>query len=330
MLKKIAVLTSGGDAPGMNACIRAVVRSAVAKGIEVFGVFRGYDGLIDGDFQKMGLRSVSNIITQGGTILKTSRSERFMTKEGRNKAIENLQRFDIDGLIVIGGNGSYTGAHILQQEWAGPHAGAGKIVGIPGTIDNDITGTDYTLGADTAVNTALGAMDKIRDTVHSMERIFIVEVMGRLEGFIAIRTGLAGGAEDILVPDTDYKIADICEDIKKGRKKGKVSWIVVVSEGVATAEEIAKLIGESTGFEVRHVTLGHVQRGGSPTAFDRILAARFGAVSVEALINGQSDKAIGIEADQITLTDFTKACQHSAKKLALDRELYRLTKLLAT
>jgi len=324
MLKKIAVLTSGGDSPGMNACIRAVVRSAVSKGIETFGVMRGYDGLIDGEFKSMGLRSVSNIITEGGTVLKTSRSERFMTKEGRKKAIENLDRFNIDGLIVIGGNGSYTGAHILQQEWAG------RVVGIPGTIDNDIAGTDYTLGADTAVNTALGAMDKIRDTVHSMERIFVVEVMGREEGFIAIRTGLAGGAEDILVPDIDYKITDICEDIKEGRKKGKVSWIVVVSEGVATAEEIAKLIHENTGFEVRYVTLGHIQRGGSPTAFDRILGARFGTAAVEALINGQSDKAIGIEADQIVLTDFTKACQHSPKKVALDRELYRLTKLLAT
>jgi len=204
------------------------------------------------------------------------------------------------------------------------------VVGVPGTIDNDLSGTDYTLGADTAVNTALGAMDKIRDTVHSMERIFVVEVMGRQDGFIAIRTGLAGGAEDILVPDNDYRIDDICEDIKKGRKKGKVSWIVVVAEGVASAEEIAKLIHENTDFEVRHVTLGHVQRGGSPTAFDRILGSRFGAAAVEALINGQKDKAIGIESDQIVLTDFTKACQHSPKKMVLDRELYRLTKLLAT
>ena len=324
MLKKIAVLTSGGDSPGMNACIRAVVRSAASKGIEVFAVMRGYEGLIDAEFKEFGLRSVSNIITQGGTIIKTSRSERFMAKEGRKKAIENLNKFNIDGLIVIGGNGSYTGAHILQQEWAG------KVVGIPGTIDNDVAGTDYTLGADTAVNTALGAMDKIRDTVHSMERIFVVEVMGRLEGFIAIRAGLAGGAEDILVPDTDYTIGEICNEIKNGRKKGKVSWIVVVSEGVATGAEIAKLINENTGFETRHVTLGHIQRGGSPTAFDRILAARFGAAAVEALINGQSDKAIGIEADQITLTDFIKACQHSPKKIALDRELYRLTMLLAT
>ncbi|OIO79102.1 MAG: 6-phosphofructokinase [Candidatus Omnitrophica bacterium CG12_big_fil_rev_8_21_14_0_65_43_15] len=324
MLKKIAVLTSGGDAPGMNACIRAVVRAGVSKGIEVFGVMRGYEGLIDGELKSMALRSVSNIITAGGTIIKTSRSERFLTKEGRKKAIENLDKYKIDGLIVIGGNGSFTGAHILQQEWQG------MVVGVPGTIDNDLSGTDYTLGADTAVNTALGAMDKIRDTVHSMERIFVVEVMGRQDGFIAIRTGLAGGAEDILVPDNDYRIDDICEDIKKGRKKGKVSWIVVVAEGVASAEEIAKLIHENTDFEVRHVTLGHVQRGGSPTAFDRILGSRFGAAAVEALINGQKDKAIGIESDQIVLTDFTKACQHSPKKMVLDRELYRLTKLLAT
>jgi len=324
MLKKIALLTSGGDSPGMNACIRAVVRSAASKGIEVFGVMRGYDGLIDAEFKPMGLRSVSNIITLGGTVLKTSRSERFMTKEGRKKAIDNLNKYGINGLVVIGGNGSFTGAHILQQEWDG------NVVGVPGTIDNDLAGTDYTLGADTAVNTALDAMDKIRDTVHSMERIFVVEVMGRLEGFIAIRAALAGGAEDVLVPETDYTIGEICNDIKNGRKKGKVSWIVVVSEGVATGSEIAKLINENTGFETRHVTLGHIQRGGSPTAFDRILGARLGAASVEALINDEKDKMVGIEADGIVLVDFIKACQHSPKKIALDRELYRLIKLLAT
>lgn len=324
MLKRIAVLTSGGDAPGMNACIRAVVRSAASKGIEVFGIIKGYDGLIDADFKNMGLRSVSNIITQGGTILKTARSERFLKKEGRKQAIDNLNKLGIDGLVVIGGNGSFKGAHILQNEWAG------SVVGVPGTIDNDLWGTDYTIGADTAVNTALSAMDKIRDTVHSMERIFVVEVMGREEGFIAIRAGLAGGAEDILVPDTDYKIGEICEEIKEGRQKGKVSWIVVVAEGVATAREIADLIHEKTGFEARYVTLGHIQRGGSPTAFDRILASRLGAAAVEALINGQKDKMVGIEADQVVFVDFSKACQHSPKKLALDRELYRLTKLLAT
>lgn len=324
MLKKIAVLTSGGDSPGMNACIRAVVRSAVAKGIGVFGVIKGYDGLIDGDFKDMGLRSVSNIITQGGTILKTARSDRFLTKEGRKQAVANLVKLGVDGLVVIGGNGSFKGAHILQNEWHG------QVIGVPGTIDNDLWGTDYTIGADTAVNTALGAMDKIRDTVHSMERIFVIEVMGREEGFIAIRVGLAGGAEDIIVPDTDYKIGDMCEDIKRGREKGKVSWIIVVSEGVAPAEEIAKLIHEKTGFEVRHITLGHIQRGGSPTAFDRILASRLGAAAVEALINADMDKMVGIEADAVVLVDFSKACQHSPKKLALDRELYRLTKLLAT
>jgi len=324
LLKRIAVLTSGGDSPGMNACIRAVVRSGVAKGIKVFGVIKGYDGLIDADFKDMGLRSVSNIITQGGTVLKTARSERFMTKDGRKTAIESLKKFEIDGLVVIGGNGSFTGAHILQQEWDG------SIVGVPGTIDNDLAGTDYTLGADTAVNTALDAMDKIRDTVHSMERIFVVEVMGRQEGFIAIRVGLAGGAEDIIVPDNDYRIGEICDEIRQGRKKGKVSWIVVVSEGVATAEEVAKLIHDNTDYEVRHITLGHIQRGGSPTAFDRILAARLGAAAVDALINGKKDKMVGIEADQMVLVDFSKACQHSPKKLSLDRELYRLAKLLAT
>ncbi len=324
MLRKIAVLTSGGDAPGMNACIRAVVRCSVAKGIEAFGVIRGYEGLIDGEFKKMDLRSVSNIITQGGTILKTARSERFLSKEGRHAAIDNLVKYQIDGLVVIGGNGSFKGAQMLQQEWGG------AVVGAPGTIDNDISGTDYTIGADTAVNTALGAIDKIRDTVHSMERIFIVEVMGRTDGFIAIRVGLAGGAEDILVPDTDYKIGQMCEDIKKGRQKGKVSWIIVLSEGVGKASDISKLIENETGFEVRYTTLGHIQRGGSPTAFDRILASRMGAAAVDALINGQKCKMVGIEADSIVLIDFSKACQHSTKKISLDRELYRLTKLLAT
>jgi len=322
-MRRIAVLTSGGDAPGMNAAIRSVVRTAVYNNLEVYGVRRGYAGLIEGDFIAMNARSVSNIITQGGTILKTSRCEEFKTREGQGEAVTQLKKYKIDGLIVIGGNGSFCGAHILAKDWGV------SVIGIPGTIDNDLSGTDYTIGADTAVNTALSAMDKIRDTVHSMERIFVVEVMGREEGFIAIRVGLTGGAEDILVPDTEYNIDDMCDEIRKGRKKGKVSWIIVVSEGVASAKDVAQLIYENTGFEVRYITLGHVQRGGSPTAMDRILGLRFGAAAVEALLRGETDKMVGVEADKIILTDFETACKHSHEKLGLDRELYKLTKMLS-
>ena len=321
--KRIALLTSGGDAPGMNATIRSVVRTAIYNNLEVYGVLRGYAGLIEGDFIKMNPRSVSNIITEGGTMLKTSRCEEFKTSEGQRKATAQLKRYKINGLIVIGGNGSFRGAHILAKDWGI------QVIGIPGTIDNDLTGTDYSIGADTAVNTALGAIDKIRDTVHSMERIFVVEVMGREEGFIAIRVGVTGGAEDILVPETEYNIEDMCDDIREGRKKGKISWIIVVSEGVAPAKDIAQLIHENTGFEVRSITLGHVQRGGSPTAMDRLLGLRFGAAAVDALLRGETDKMIGIEADNIVFTDFESACKHSHKKLDLDRELYRLTKILS-
>jgi len=324
-VKRIAVLTSGGDAPGMNACVRSVVRCGIYNKLQVYGVSKGYEGLIVGAIEHMGLRSVSNILTRGGTMLKTARSQEFRTKKGRKKAIENLKKRKIDGLIVIGGNGSYSGAYELSKEWK-----EGKIIGVPGTIDNDVTGTDYTIGADTAVNTALDAIDKIRDTVHSMERIFIVEVMGREEGFIAIRVALAGGAEDVLVPASEYRIDEMCDDIREGRKKGKISWIIVVAEGIASSEEIAKLIQEDTGYEVRSVTLGHIQRGGIPTAFDRILASRMGAAAVETLVAGKSNKAVGIESDNITLTDLKKACQHSKKKIDLDRQMYKLTRILAT
>lgn len=321
--KRIAVLTSGGDAPGMNAAIRSVVRTAVYNNLEIYGVYRGYAGLIEGDFIEMNPRTVSNIITRGGTILKTSRCEEFKTREGQKRAVSQLKKYKIDGLLVIGGNGSFRGAHILGKDWGI------QVLGIPGTIDNDLTGTDYTIGADTAVNTALNAIDKIRDTVHSMERIFIVEVMGREEGFIAIRVGLTGGAEDIIVPDTEYNIVDMCDDIREGRKKGKISWIIVVSEGVASAEDVAQLIHENTGFQVRSITLGHVQRGGSPTAMDRLLGLRFGAAAVEAFRKGEKGKMVGVEADEIVLTDFETACKHSHKKLDLDRELYKLTKILS-
>jgi 6-phosphofructokinase 1 len=322
-MNKIAVLTSGGDSPGMNAAIRAVVRTAVNNKLQIYGVIRGYEGLIKGDVIEMNHRSVSNIITLGGTILKTSRSKEFMTHEGRGKAVQQLEQHNIEGLIVIGGNGSFQGAHKLAKDWGV------AVIGIPGTIDNDLSGTDYTIGADTAVNTALDSIDKIRDTVDSMERIFVVEVMGREDAFIAIRVGLAGGAEDILVPNTEYNIEEMCDDIREGRKKGKISWIIVVSEGVASSKDVAALINENTGYEVRHITLGHIQRGGSPTAADRILGLRLGEAAVKALMKNETDKMVGMVNDEIVLTDLEKACVRSPKKLGLDKELYRLTRALS-
>ncbi|RKY38566.1 MAG: 6-phosphofructokinase [Candidatus Omnitrophota bacterium] len=324
-MRRIALLTSGGDAPGMNAAIRAVVRTAIYHHLEVVGVIRGYQGLLKPDFISLHLRSVSNIIGQGGTILKTARCKEFFTPEGREKGVKHLREQGIEGLIVIGGNGSFYGAHLLSTENRFP------VIGIPATIDNDIIGTDFSIGSDTAVNTALSAIDKIRDTVSSMERIFVVEVMGRKEGYIALRVGLGGGAEDVLVPQTEYDIERMCEEIKEGRRKGKLSWIIIVSEGVAGSREVASLIEEFTGFETRSITLGHIQRGGSPTAMDRILASRLGKEAVEALLKGETDKMVGIVGEKIKLVELTYACAKERKeKSRRDREIYSLVKILAT
>jgi len=272
----------------------------------------------------MGPRSVSNILSRGGTILKTARSARFFKKKWRKKAAFNLKKRKINGLIVIGGNGSFQGADALSKEF-GVH-----IIGVPGTIDNDVCGSDYTVGADTAVDTALAAIDKIRDTVTSMERIYVVEVMGRDEAFIATRVGLAGGAEDILYPESDYNIKAMCKDIKKGRRKGKISWIIVVSEGAANAADVARVIKNKTGYEVREVVLGHVQRGGSPSAFDRLLASRLGALAVDALLEGKQSGMVGLVQDEANFVDFKTACRPDLKKRKLDREIYQLTRVLAT
>lgn len=322
-MKRIAILTSGGDAPGMNAAIRSAVRCAVYRDLSISGVMRGYEGLIDDDIIELNARSVSNILSRGGTILKTSRSQRFLERPEREKAGDNLKKHKIEGLIVIGGNGSFRGADEFARE-----TGI-QTVGIPGTIDNDICGSDYTIGAYTAVDTALAAIDKIRDTVTSMERIYVVEVMGRYEPFIAIRVGLAGGAEDVLFPDNEYNIADMCDDVRGGREKGKVSWIIVVSEGVAKASDVAGIIREETGYSVRDITLGHIQRGGSPSAFDRILASRLGAAAVNALIDGKRDGMVGIVLDKVNFVDFKTACKPDKAKKILDREIYNLTKILA-
>ena len=324
-MKRIGVLTSGGDAPGMNAAVRSVVRCGIHSGLEIKGIMRGYEGLIENDTIDMNARSVSNILSRGGTILKTARSEEFMTKEGRKKAAETVRKNGIDGLVVIGGNGSFKGAHILWNEFKV------RNIGIPATIDNDISGSDYTLGAHTAVNTALDAIDKIRDTVTSMERIYVVEVMGRDDPFIAIRVGLAGGAEEVIFPYTmqNYNIKDMCENIIEGRKKGKISWIIVVSEGVAKAPEVAKKIQEITGFSVRAVVLGYIQRGGSPEAFDRILASRLGCDAVEALVKGHTDSMVGMVKDELKITPYAEAVKKDKRKVLLDRKIYALTKILA-
>jgi len=322
-MKRIAVLTSGGDAPGMNACVRSIVRSAIYNNLEIYGVMRGYEGLISGDFKKMDARSVSSILTRGGTILKTARCEEFMTAEGRNKAYRSLKKNKIDGLVVIGGNGSFKGAHTLYREHKV------NVIGVPGTIDNDVGESDYTIGSSTALNTALHAIDHIRDTVSSMERIYVIEVMGREEAFLAIRVGLAGGAEDVLFPYNTYDIGKMCDDIREGRSKGKISWIIVVAEGAAKAQDVEKVIEENTGYEARSIVLGHVQRGGSPDAFDRILASRMGAASVEGLIKGKTDKMVGIKSDEICFIPLKKASIKDEKKTRLEKELYELTKVLA-
>jgi len=322
-VKRIGVLTSGGDSPGMNAAVRSVVRCAIHHKIKVKGVMRGYEGLISGEVIDMQARSVSSILTRGGTILKTARSKEFMKKSGRKKAFKVIKKNRLDGLVIIGGNGSFRGAHALWREFRVP------TIGVPATIDNDISGSDYTIGAHTAVNTALDAIDKIRDTVTSMERIYVVEVMGREDPFIATRVGLAGGAEDVVFPYTGCDIKKMCRDIANGRKKGKLSWIIVVSEGTASAGNVAEKIHVKTGFSVRPVVLGHIQRGGSPTAFDRILASVLGLYAVEELRKGNADAMVGLISHDIKITPYAYACKRDKGKTIVDEEMYKLARILA-
>ena len=321
-MKKIAVFTSGGDAPGMNAAIRAVVRAGLYYDWDVNGIFRGYKGMINGDFIKMKSRSVSNIIQRGGTILKSARSEEFMTKAGRKKAYENLKKYGIEGLVAIGGNGTFTGAGIFYEEYGIP------TVGISGTIDNDLYGTDYTLGFDTAVNTALEAVDKIRDTADSHDRVFFVEVMGRDSGYIAMRTGVSCGAEIVLVPEQPDSIEGVIETLKKRREQEKASSIIIVSEGeeIGNAHEVGMAVGQKLPeLDIRVITLGHVQRGGSPTAADRILGSRYGVAAVEALKNGLKNISVGIVDNQITYTSFQDSI---SKRKFLNTDMIRLVKIL--
>lgn len=301
-MKKIAVFTSGGDAPGMNACIRAVVRTAIYHGIEVYGITYGYDGMIAGNIKKMQSHSVSNIIQRGGTILKSARSEEFMTKEGRKKAYDQLKALEIDGIVAIGGDGTFTGAKIFFEEFGIP------TIGCPGTIDNDIYGTDYTIGFDTAVNTALEAIDKIRDTAAAHDRIFFVEVMGRDSGYIAVECGIGGGAEFVMVPETETDLKKVVKSLKNLRKT-KSSSIIVVAEGdeEGNAEVIMdqvrkKVNDEDKEFKV--TTLGHIQRGGNPTARDRVLASRCGMGAVDGLMNGESNCMAGVVNGDVTYTSF--------------------------
>jgi len=318
-VKKIGILTSGGDGPGMNAAIRSVVRCALKAGIQVDGIMRGYEGLLNEEIIPMNHRSVSNIINRGGTILKTARSKEFATDEGKAKAVKILRKHSIDALIVIGGDGSYKGAAVLQEKFGFP------TIGLPGTIDNDLKGTDQTIGCFTAVNTALDAIDKVRDTAHSMERVFIIEVMGNKSGYIAVEVALGAGAEDVIVPERAFDYEGMCKDIKAGHQKGKISWIIVVAEGAGKGHEIANTITTMTGLESRFVVLGHVQRGGVPTGQDRILATRLGAAAVELVKKGQFGKAVGVLQDEINIIDLRDATHKEFRHLD---DFYKLIKAL--
>ncbi len=319
-MQRIALLTSGGDSPGMNACIRAVVRKAIYHGLEVLGIKRGYNGFVEADIAPMNLGSVADIILRGGTILRTARSDQFMNPVGRAKANENVKRFGIQGLIVIGGDGSFRGAKVFNQEYGLP------VVGIPGTIDNDIPGTDQTIGFDTAVSTAVEAISKIRDTATSHERTFIIEVMGRRCGYIALAAGLAGGAESILIPEHPFDYDEICDRLMRGYRRGKMHSIIVVAEGVASSLEVGRKISERTGFDTKVIILGHLQRGGMPSATDVILASRMGAKAVELLMAGETKKLIGVRAAQITATDIDDALSQTK---SIDMELYDLAGVLS-
>ena len=318
-MKTIGVATSGGDAPGMNAAIRAVVRYATYNKLEVIGIFRGFAGLINEELKELNHRSVSNIINRGGTILKTARCNEFLTEEGQRRAVEVIKKNKIDALVLIGGDGTYRGGIALEKKWDIP------CIGVPCTIDNDVNGTDSTIGSDTAVNTALDAIDKIRDTATSMERIFVVEVMGHESGFIALQVAVGGGAEEVLVPEKKFDFQAMCHEIVNGNIRGKISWIIITAEGAAKAEEIARQITEITTLETRTAVLGHIQRGGSPTARDRILASQLGAEAVELLIKGQRGKAVGIISDNINVVDLEFAV--TKKELKFDN-LYNLIKIL--
>ena len=318
-MKRIGVLTSGGDSPGMNAAVRAVVRKAIFHNIEVYGVYNGYSGLISGNIKKLELGSVGDIIHRGGTMLYSARCEEFKTKEGQQKGIEQLKKFGIEGLVVIGGDGSYMGAKALTEQGF-------PCNGVPGTIDNDIPGTDYTIGFDTALNTVIDAVDKIRDTATSHDRAFIIEVMGRDAGDIALWAGLAGGAETIIIPEVGYDMDEIAARLKSGHDRGKKHSIIIVAEGVCSGVEFSQKIKDATDLDTRVSVLGHIQRGGSPTAADRVLASRLGAYAVELLLEGKGGRAVGIEKNELVDHDIIEIL---SRKHTVNQSMYNLSKELS-
>ena len=324
-VKKIAVLTSGGDAPGMNAAIRSVVRTCAYHNIEVVGVYRGYQGMIEGDFEPMNARSVRDIINRGGTILKSARSKDFRTPEGRKVAYEKLKAAGVDSFVVIGGDGSFTVALLFNKEFGFP------VMGIPGTIDNDIYGTDFTLGYDTALNTVIEAIDKIRDTASSHNRLFFIEVMGRDAGHIALNSGVGAGAEEILIPEENIGLKKLLESLEKSRSTGKTSSLVVVAEGDKIGKNVFELKEyveqHHPDYDVRVSVLGHMQRGGAPSCFDRVLASRMGVKAVESLLEGKSNYMVGIRNNKMELTPLEKAIKGSSK---IDMELLRVAEIMAT
>ena len=324
-IKKIAVMTSGGDAPGMNAAIRSVVRACAFHGVECIGIYRGYEGMIDGDFIDLNARSVKGIINKGGTFLKSARSKEFRTKAGRKKAYESLKAAHVDALVSIGGDGTFTGAMIFNQEFNFP------VIGIPGTIDNDIFGTSHTLGYDTTLNTVVDVIDKIRDTASSHNRLFFVEVMGRDVGHIALNVGVGAGAEEILIPEEDLGLDRLLESLVRSKESGKSSSIVVVAEGDRIGKNVFELkdyVEEHLPeYEVRVSVLGHMQRGGSPSCFDRVLASRMGVKAVESLLEGKSNYMVGLSSDTIQLTPLDKAIKGQSK---INKELIRVSDIMTT
>ncbi|QNO16704.1 6-phosphofructokinase [Alkalicella caledoniensis] len=318
-MKRIAVMTSGGDAPGMNAAVRAVVRKGIYHGLEVYGIKRGFAGLIIGEMEKMELSSVADIIHRGGTILRTARCDEFKDPEVQKKAVELLREKGIDGIIVIGGDGSFMGARALSNLGI-------PTIGIPGTIDNDIPSTDYSIGFDTAVNTAIDAINKIRDTATSHERTFVVEVMGRNAGDIALASGLAGGAESILIPEEEVSLEEVVKRLLQGSKRGKLHSIIVVAEGVASGNDVGEYIKGKTGFDTRVIVLGHVQRGGAPSSFDRILASRLAAKAVDLLLDNEAGKMVGLINNNVVATEIKEAL---SQKHEIDKEMLELARILS-
>lgn len=319
-MKRIAILTSGGDAPGMNACIRAVTRYALNQGLDVYGVERGYNGLIDGDLTRMGSRSVSGIIQRGGTVLKTARSTEFKDIKGQRKAAETLNAFGIEGLVCIGGDGTFRGAKDLSDNFGI------NVVGVPGTIDNDLAYTDFTIGFDTAVNTCIWAINNLRDTMGSHDRVCMLEVMGRHSGDIALYAGVAGGVEYVILPEVELNIDNIVKSINASQKRGKTSNMIVLAEGAGDSAEICAKIKEKTGISVKTTVLGHIQRGGAPNASDRILAARLSVKAVDVLLEGKTNRVVGIHDNQIIDLDITEAL---SMKKQFNNELYEIAKTLS-